>query len=191
MQAWGTNNFPMGTATSLPDNRLIPRTIWTDSAALESLWNTTILHIEAGRHFGVYHQAPSNKQYANNAVSSAWRSAQMFFITKSPNFSTNAETATIREAGRVLVDEHLKPWRDIALASKGGGSYLNEAAVMEPRWNEDFYGEQYERLLSIKRGVDPGGVFYAATGIGNDGWEIRGPERGVTTQNGRLCRIEK
>lgn len=191
MQAWGGNDFPMGTATGLPGNRLIPKVMWTDPAKFEILWNMTVTHIEAGRHFGVYHQAPGNKQNADNAVSSAWRNAQSFFITKSPNFPEDASANEIREANRVLIEENLQPWRDITPATEGGGSYLNEAAVDEPNWKEDFYGEQYDRLLSIKKKVDPQNVFYATTGIGSDEWEIRGPDLGVTTQNGRLCRIGK
>jgi hypothetical protein len=189
MQAWGNNNFPMGTATGLPGNRLIPKSMWTDPAKFDILWNTTVTHIEQARHFGVYHQAPGNKQNVDNAVSSAWRNCQSFFITHSPSFAENASPDVIREANRVLVEDNLGPWRDVAPASEGGGSYLNEAAVDEPKWQEDFYGEQYARLVEIKKKYDPNDVFYATTGIGSEGWEIRGPDLGVTTQNGRLCRI--
>ena len=179
----------MGTVTSLPGNRLIPKAMWTDPAKFEILWNTTVRHIEAGRHFGVYHQAPRNKQNVDNAVPSAWRNAQSFFITKSPTFSEDASADEIREANRDLIEGNLKPWRDITPTSVGGGSYLNEAAVDEFNWKKDFYGEQYERLVSIKKKYDPRSVFYATTAIGSDEWEIRGPDLGVTIQNGRLCRI--
>lgn len=189
MQAWGNNNFPMGTATSIPGNRLLPRSLWDNATNFERLWNTTVAHIEAGRHFGIYHQAPRNPQGVDNAISSAWRNCQSFFITHSPSFAENANSTTIREANRVLVEDNLGPWRKVAPASEGGGSYLNEAAVDEPLWKEDFYGEQYARLVELKKKYDPTGVFYATTGIGSDEWELRGQHLGVTTQNGRLCRV--
>ena len=190
MNAWGRNDFILGLANSLPGNRLLPRSMWNNSDNFEVLWKTVVTHIEAGRHFGVYHQAPGNPQNVDNAVSSAWRNCQSFFITKSPTFAENATGETMREANRVLQQEILQPWRDIAPASKGGGSYLNEAAVDEPDWKHEFYGEQYARLVEIKKKYDPRGLFYATTGIGSDQWEIRGaPDLGVTTQNGRLCRV--
>ncbi|KAF1852164.1 uncharacterized protein K460DRAFT_392285 [Cucurbitaria berberidis CBS 394.84] len=179
-----------GLATSLPGNRLVPKTMWNNPENFEVLWKTVVAHVEAGHHFGIYHQAPDNPQNVDNAVSSAWRNAQSFFITKSANFPENASATVISEANRALHEQILQPWRDITPASKGGGSYLNEAAVDEPNWKEDFYGAQYERLVMIKRKYDPTGVFYATTAIGSDEWEIRGaPDLGVTTQNGRLCRV--
>jgi hypothetical protein len=185
--AWGKTPFPLGTATSLPGNRLLPKSLWDNGTSFEALWDTIVAHVEAGRHFGIYHQAPGNKQNVDNAVSSAWRNAQSFFITSSPAFAADASAEVIGEANRVLNEEILQPWRDLAPASQGGGSYLNEAAVDEPNWKEDFYGEQYSRLVTIKKTYDPRGVFYTTTAIGSDEWEIRGPKLGVTTQNGRLC----
>ena len=187
--AWGKTPFPLGTATSLPGNRLLPKSLWAAEDRFEDLWTTIKAHVEAGRHFGIYHQAPGNKQNVDNAVSSAWRNAQSFFITASPTFAANASAETIGEANRVLNEEILQPWRELAPASEGGGSYLNEAAVDEPNWKEDFYGEQYSRLMSIKKKYDSRGVFYVTTGIGSDEWEIQGPNLGVTTQNGKLCRV--
>lgn len=190
MDAWGKNDFPLGLATSLPGNRLVPKTMWNSSDNFEVLWKTVVAHVEAGRHFGVYHQAPGNPQGVDNAVSSAWRNAQSFFITKSPNFAENAYAEVIAEANRVVNEDILQPWRDITPASEGGGSYLNEANVDEPNWKDDFYGQQYEKLVKIKKTYDPRSVFYATTAVGSDEWEIRGaPFMGVTTQNGRLCRV--
>jgi hypothetical protein len=179
----------LGTATSLPGNCLLPKSLWVNDTSFEALWDTIVAHVEAGWHFDIYHQAPGNKQNVDNAVSSAWRNAQSFFITSSPAFAADASAEVIGEANRVLNEEILQPWRDLAPASQGGGSYLNEAAVDEPNWREDFYGEQYARLVNIKKKYDPRGVFYAITAIGSDEWEIRGPKLGVTTQNGRLCRV--
>lgn len=186
--AWGKSSNPLGLATSLPGNRLIPKARWTDPEKFEETWKTLRTHVESGRHFGVYHQAPQNPQKVENAVSSAWRNAQSFFITSSPKFAANATASEISAANKVLNEEILQPWRDITPASGGGGSYLNEAAVDEPKWQEDFYGQQYSRLLEIKQKYDPRGVFYATTAVGSDEWEVRDVELGVTTQNGRLCR---
>lgn len=189
MAAWGQTAFPIGTATSLSGNRLIPKSHWTDPAKLEITWKTLVNHVEAARHFGIYHQNPGNRQNANNSVSTAWRNAQSFFITGSPKFLPNATAAEIQAANKNLSEVILQPWRDITPASEGGGSYLNEAAVDEPNWKEDFYGEHYERLLGIKQKYDPYGLLYAVTAVGSDEWEVRDGDQGVTTQYGRLCKV--
>jgi hypothetical protein len=140
-------------------NRLLPKSLWSTESNFEAPWNTIVAHVEAGRHFGIYHQAPGKKQNVDNAVSSAWRNAQSFFIASSPVFAVDASAEFIGEANRVLNEDILQPWSNIAPASIGGGSYLNEATVDEPNWKENFYGEQYSRLVSIKKKCDPHGVF--------------------------------
>lgn len=60
---------------------------------------------------------------------------------------------------------------------------------MEPEWQASLYGEQYERLLEIKKERDPKGVFYTITGVGSEDWEVRDGDQGVQTQNGKLCRV--
>lgn len=187
--AWGKTAQPMGKASSLPGNRIIPKGHWTDPRKFNLTFSRLMDHVNNGRHFGCYHQAPKNPQNVDNAVSSAWRNAQAFFITSSPGFTDNITTTQMQAADDALQHDILQPWRDITPASEGGGSYLNEASVMEPKWKEDFYGDKYSTLLQIKKKCDPRGLFYATTAVGSDEWEVRDGEQGVQTQNGRLCRV--
>ncbi|KAF2019530.1 FAD-binding domain-containing protein [Aaosphaeria arxii CBS 175.79] len=187
--AWGSTAQPMGSAQSLPGNRLIPKANWDDPVKFNLTFDTLMKHVNNARHFGCYHQAPKNPQNVDNAVSSAWRHAQSFFITQSPRFTPNSTTEQIFNANKVLQDDILQPWRDITPATEGGGSYLNEASVMEPKWQEDFYGDKYPRLLEIKKQYDPEGLFYATTAVGSEQWVVNDGDQGVQTQNGRLCRL--
>jgi len=50
------------------------------------------------------------------------------------------------------------------------GAYLNEADRYEPEWQRTFWGSNYERLLQIKRAVDPEDVFWCAPCVGNERW---------------------
>ncbi|KAK3900418.1 putative fad binding domain-protein [Staphylotrichum tortipilum] len=71
------------------------------------------------------------------------------------------------------------------------GAYLNEGDPGEMGWQRSFYGRHYERLLEVKRERDPWGVFWAATTVGGEAWEVRsvdGYPRSQRSQNGRLCR---
>jgi hypothetical protein len=59
-----------------------------------------------------------------------------------------------------------------------GGTYANEADPNFPDWQHAFWGSNYERLLSIKKQVDPSGVFYCRSCVGSELFEDR---------NGVLC----
>jgi len=45
------------------------------------------------------------------------------------------------------------------LRGYGPGGYGNEGDVMEPDFGEAFFGSNYQRLLRIKKEVDPGDLF--------------------------------
>jgi FAD/FMN-containing dehydrogenase len=53
-------------------------------------------------------------------------------------------------------------------ATPGGGAYVNEADYFEPDWRRSFWGEQYPRLLAIKRKYDPTGLFTCHHCVGSD-----------------------
>lgn len=61
------------------------------------------------------------------------------------------------------------------------GSYMNEADRLDPDWKADFYGSNYQKLLSIKQKYDPSSVFYCPTCVGSDAFGEDG--------SGRLCRL--
>lgn len=45
------------------------------------------------------------------------------------------------------------------IAGLEDAAYFNEADPQEPQWKKSFFGSHYDRLLSIKREVDPKGIF--------------------------------
>ncbi|MBE3047630.1 BBE domain-containing protein [Candidatus Bathyarchaeota archaeon] len=189
-ETWGKDVMTntVGRSNSLPGNRLFPRSSFESPEKFETTFAAIQAHIEGG-HFTIgYHQAPKNHANVDNGVSSAFRNVVAFLIT-SVAVAEDATAEELGEASRVLNEEVLAPWREVAPASEGGGSYLNEASVMEPEWQTEFYGVQYERLLGIKRDVDPRGVFYATTGVGSEDWEVRDGNFGLQTQDGKLCRL--
>lgn len=78
-----------------------------------------------------------------------------------------------------------------SLAPDAGG-YINEGDPTEERWQEVFYGANYEKLLRIKNQWDPNGVFWNKNGVGSDMWEPVGPwgrENGVGQNPVQLCRV--
>lgn len=83
------------------------------------------------------------------------------------------------EALADLMTDELLPAIDAVVPSPPK-AYLNEGDFQEPEWQEVFYGENYARLLDVKRKYDPSHLFYATTGVGQEFW--------VVEEDGRLCR---
>jgi FAD/FMN-containing dehydrogenase len=75
------------------------------------------------------------------------------------------------ERARAGVSAAMKIIRD---ATPGAGSYVNETDWFEPDWQQSFWGENYQRLLQIKRQVDPDGLFYCHHCVGSEAWSSDG-----------------
>jgi len=54
------------------------------------------------------------------------------------------------------------------------GSYSNEADAREPNFQTTFFGQNYEKLLTIKKKYDPNGLFIVTAGVGSDEWDAEG-----------------
>ncbi|RHZ67136.1 putative isoamyl alcohol oxidase [Aspergillus thermomutatus] len=78
-----------------------------------------------------------------------------------------------------LMDSTIEPvWRRWAPDT---GSYMNEGSAFSSTWKNDFYGENYDRLLAIKRKYDPNESLFIWSGVGSDTWTY-------DLRSGLLCR---
>ncbi|KAK3363439.1 hypothetical protein B0T25DRAFT_445124 [Lasiosphaeria hispida] len=109
-----------------------------------------------------------------NAVLPAWRTAYVH-----ATFGVDFEplNTTARAEALSKVNYYLEPMRELA---PDLGAYMNEANPEEPDWQHQFWGDNYERLLHIKRKVDPNDVFWCTPCVGNERWQQVGD---------RLCRV--
>ncbi|KAK8074893.1 FAD binding domain-containing protein, partial [Apiospora hydei] len=110
-----------------------------------------------------------------NAVSPAFR--------KSVVYATNGVTfpplnTRAREEALVQVNDAMEPLRKL---SPGMGAYVNEDNPGRPDWQNEFWGENYDRLVQIKRAVDPEDVLWCHPCVGNERWREIGS---------RLCRVD-
>ena len=57
------------------------------------------------------------------------------------------------------------------------GSYVWETDFFQANWQEAFWGDNYARLLAIKRKYDPEGLFFLHHGVGSEDWSADGMTR--------------
>lgn len=186
--AW-EKHFPLesvGTATLKTASRLFPKANWLDAAKADATFNVLRETVEGGTvMLGFNIAAPLKSGNPDNAVNPAWRNTVMHAIAGSI-WAPGSSTEVITTATKKLTYEVMQKWRDV---SPGAGAYMSEADIMEPNFQQAFYGDKYDRLYQLKQHYDPFGVFYAPTGVGSEDWTVEDQVEGLPTQNGRLCRL--
>ncbi|KAI0867405.1 FAD-binding domain-containing protein [Hypoxylon argillaceum] len=78
---------------------------------------------------------------------------------------------TARSEALASVNAMTEPLRQLA---PNMGAYVNENNPGEPNWHYSFWGDNYERLVQIKRTVDPNDVLWCHPCVGNERWEYHG-----------------
>lgn len=156
-------------------SRLIPRSLLEDN---NDEFATVVQNLTAN---GLI-LAGSAASYANvhqvsNAAHPAWRPAimQMQIISL---WNSSADAWDDNIAAQAQMTDEFVP--QINALTPDSGTYLNEADFNQPNWKEDFFGDNYDELLSIKNKWDPNGVFYILKGVGSDAWTV--------ANDGRMCR---
>ncbi|KAH7393290.1 hypothetical protein BKA64DRAFT_625385 [Cadophora sp. MPI-SDFR-AT-0126] len=171
-------NIPVGIAQY--GGRLIPRAaIQQNNSALSKALRNITEHGVTFIGVGVDVSPSSHPSFppSNNSVLPAWRRALVSATLTTPwNFSAPWEDML---ALQDEMTDSIIP--QIEAVTPGSGAYMNEGDFRQPRWQEVFFGENYEALMSVKRKWDPEGVFWARKSVGSEAWE----EGGV----GRLCRV--
>lgn len=77
--------------------------------------------------------------------------------------------ATAEQSAIKATTEWAQGLRDLAPDT---GAYMNEGSGRyEPNWQKSFWGDNYARLLKIKKTVDPDDVLWCNPCVGNEGWQ--------------------
>ena len=54
------------------------------------------------------------------------------------------------------------------------GSYVSESNFFDKNWQHSFWGQNYPRLLAVKKKYDPEGLFFVHHGVGSEEWSADG-----------------
>ncbi|KAK2616626.1 hypothetical protein QQS21_000449 [Conoideocrella luteorostrata] len=180
--AWFNTHHDQGTAggSFWLVSRLIPEDKLTGSEQElgEALWSA-LQSIGSVQFFLVGGKGVQAAKPGVNAVNPAWRKAYVHALA-ARGFQPFNETAS-REAVKTL-DESFEALRALTPDS---GAYINEALPFERNWQETFWGANYERLLQIKRHIDPEDVLWCAPCVGID------CQRSVFRENDVVCIVHE
>ncbi|KAI1427068.1 hypothetical protein F5Y12DRAFT_792791 [Xylaria sp. FL1777] len=100
----------------------------------------------------------------STSVTPTWRKA----VVHAPNGKAfNPLNATARAEALTIVNTLTEHLRGLALNMR---AYVNKNNPGEPDGQHTFWGENYERLLKIKRAIDPEDILWCYPCVGNDRW---------------------
>lgn len=119
--------------------------------------------------------APGSKNEQSSAHP-AWRRTLVHATLTTP-WSFEAPWEEMLAAQDLMTDVLMPA---IEAVTPNGGAYQNEADFRQPRWKEEFFGDNYSALACIKRKWDPEGFFYVTNGVESDKWTV--------AADGRMCR---
>jgi len=113
---------------------------------------------------GVHNAKPRG---GSNAINPAWRKAYVHSVLPLDWAPFDEEEKSYQEGN--LTDVYIEALRKLA---PDMGAYVNEAYPDEPDWQHAFWGENYERLLAIKKTYDPWDVLWCHPCVGNENWKV-------------------
>ncbi|KAH8656592.1 hypothetical protein BGZ60DRAFT_518731 [Tricladium varicosporioides] len=118
-----------------------------------------------------------------NAINPAWRRSLVHAdLANKKKLVTGATWTPLDNAAKIketsyLTNTTMQYLRDL---DPDSGAYVNEADPNEPNWQQAFWGSNYDKLLEIKRKVDPGDVFWCQPCVGSERWK---------TVEDKLCKV--
>ncbi|KAK3330477.1 hypothetical protein B0H66DRAFT_63722 [Apodospora peruviana] len=167
----GTNSF---TGSRLLDARALTANLTLNAQVFKRFSGSGIgtAYLISGK--GVHSAEPRG---GGNAVCPAWRKA---YVHATFGVGFPPLNATARNDALDRINYYLEPMRE--QLAPGSGAYVNEANPEEPDWQHQFWGNNYDRLVRIKRRIDPDDVLWCSPCVGNERWR---EEDG----GNQLCRV--
>ncbi|PVF95626.1 FAD-binding domain-containing protein [Serendipita vermifera] len=139
--------------TSILGSRLLPSSLF-EADKVDGLVN----FLTQTQHFPIFHLVAGGKvsQFAGDsaAANPSWRKAIHHLVLVS-----GWETSTPFSVRQLLRQALTQETQKLGALVPGFGSYVNEGDINEPNWKETFWGSNYNRLASIKKSIDPTGIF--------------------------------
>ncbi|KAK2873242.1 hypothetical protein FQN49_002498 [Arthroderma sp. PD_2] len=105
-----------------------------------------------------------------SALNPSWRKALIHLVI-SRDWSIDATFAEQEKISTQLTEVDVPL---LAAVEPDMGAYVNEADVNEPKFQQTFWGSNYDTLLRVKKRWDPRGLFFVRSGVGSEPWDKQG-----------------
>jgi hypothetical protein len=194
VSSFTTASYPGSPADRLFVSRILPRRLWRSQETLDQMLTAFRHAAEAGYRFTTRAYSPSIDRvgYPSNMTDTApaVNPAMRHMVIHTSIFKQQSvsellpQSPTVWQAMHDGLKDRVDELRNITPDS---GAYFNEPDRLEPNWQQSFFGSNYDRLLEIKKAVDPWSLFWAPTTVGSEAWSVKTSD-GLPTQNGPLCR---
>jgi FAD/FMN-containing dehydrogenase len=79
--------------------------------------------------------------------------------------------------GRQSADRIHQCMEQLRAVAPNGGAYVSESNYFEKGFQQSYWGDNYARLLEIKKKYDPDGLFIVHNGVGSEEWSKDGFSR--------------
>ncbi|CAK7200273.1 hypothetical protein SEUCBS139899_002964 [Sporothrix eucalyptigena] len=178
-QAWYAENYdPSPTGhENLMSSRLLDRPALTND--LDALKLALAKFSAAGQATVYIVSGPAvhaaKPRGGGNSVLPVWRRT---YVHATATIVYPSNNASISDAAKTFTGFFSAAMKDLA---PNTGAYMNEASKYETDWQTTFWGDNYHRLLDIKRKVDPDDVFWCTPCVGSERW--------AEEADGSLCRV--
>jgi len=81
------------------------------------------------------------------------------------------------ETGRKAAERIDKCVNELRAVTGQTGAYVSESNYFEKGWQQAYWGDNYARLVEIKKKYDPDGLFIVHNGVGSEEWSRDGFEK--------------
>jgi FAD/FMN-containing dehydrogenase len=176
---WATNQGEVSQYLDAFSSRWLPRGLFarTPERITEALFEAT-RHWNVSLHFNKALSGASPEAVSRDRATSinpAAFDAACLLITAShqpDTFPGVAGREPDMAAAAARADRVRRAMEPIRAITPTSGSYVNETDYFEPDWQQSFWGDNYPRLLAIKRRYDPTGLFRVHHGVGSEDRDV-------------------
>jgi hypothetical protein len=167
-----SRNGPVGLGL-IEAGRFIPKDLFTSSTNIDQLVNAVLTAMQfsytnrGGGSAQLYATGPDNfPDNGKTSVNPIWRDSLWEVIMGGA--WTTSTSPNVREQIQNTISASIQPFKAL---TPGGGCYMNEGDWMEENWKQTFFGEQYDKLLAVKRRYDPTALFNCWKCVGWTGYD--------------------
>ncbi|KAF1834730.1 hypothetical protein BDW02DRAFT_325726 [Decorospora gaudefroyi] len=166
-------NGPVGLGL-IEAGRFIPKDLFNSPDNIEQLVNAVVTAMQfsytnrGGGSAQLYATGPDNTPdwYGKTSVNPIWRDS-LWEVIMGAGWTTKTPP-NIRTQIQNTISASIQPFKAL---TPGGGCYMNEGDWTEENWQQTFFGEEYDRLLAVKKRYDPTGLFNCWKCVGWTGYD--------------------